>query len=274
MNTQTIHINLPHIQEIANTGVRRAALFMGIGINTAMNPDFVDYQLHKAQGEHPTIAPDFLPRDSDKETIEGYKQEFSVWITGCGFREILEFYGLTLNHIHRFALLVKTQDVNQKFSKEPSKAHSEFYKTPSISRKIQLLQEGFGITPKYPEALSAFHYARNALTHGLGYVRKDDCTEDGILRLKWLIMDVYGEGHETGDKTPFTEMVGKATTEPVSLMLEVKEKEKVFKLGEKVVLTAGDLWEICFFFQTQSIPSLIESFTIYLQESKIRWNEN
>ena len=45
-----ININLPAIKDIAVKGVRRTAVFMGLGINAANNPDFKQYQLADVTG--------------------------------------------------------------------------------------------------------------------------------------------------------------------------------------------------------------------------------
>jgi hypothetical protein len=43
--TQLINLDLDKLLDIALKGVRRAAVFMGLGVNAAIDPDFRSYQL-------------------------------------------------------------------------------------------------------------------------------------------------------------------------------------------------------------------------------------
>lgn len=47
MTINHVHIDLPAISNIVDKGVRRTAVFMGLGINAANNPDFKQYELAK-----------------------------------------------------------------------------------------------------------------------------------------------------------------------------------------------------------------------------------
>ena len=51
-----IHIGYPTIQEIAAKGVRRTAVFMGLGLNAALDPNFKAYKLTQIMSpRHKTI---------------------------------------------------------------------------------------------------------------------------------------------------------------------------------------------------------------------------
>jgi len=45
MNNESIHIDLDQVLQIALTGVKRASVFMGLGVNAAINDNFNKYQL-------------------------------------------------------------------------------------------------------------------------------------------------------------------------------------------------------------------------------------
>lgn len=89
-----ININLPAIRNIAVRGVRRTAIFMGLGINAANNPDFKQYELAKLTGF------EFIEPISDERTLAGLKTEFGRWIVGNGLRELIETFCIFLDEIH------------------------------------------------------------------------------------------------------------------------------------------------------------------------------
>src|SRR5688572_21249022 len=89
---ETVNIDADQMAGIARVGVRRAAIFMGLGLHAAKRPDFNDYELSKLPFEagETGLPMDFVPRDAPKATVEQFKAEFATWITGCGLRELLE----------------------------------------------------------------------------------------------------------------------------------------------------------------------------------------
>ena len=108
MKALHVKIDLKHLGSLAQTGVRRAELFMGFGVNAANRADFKDYELNKLpvtvdQASMPVVT--LAPGASDK-TIDEYKEHFRTWITACGLRELLEHFALMLDHIHKFGLAV------------------------------------------------------------------------------------------------------------------------------------------------------------------------
>ena len=65
-------------------GVRRASVFLGLGVNAARNPQFKDYQLQNLALFR--IMPDALP----DETIAHFKENFEEWVISCALRELTE----------------------------------------------------------------------------------------------------------------------------------------------------------------------------------------
>ena len=89
-----ININLPIIQNIAILGVRRTAVFMGLGINAANKSDFKQYELANFTGL------EFIEPISDEKTLDEFKSEFGRWIIGNGLRELIETFCIFLDEIH------------------------------------------------------------------------------------------------------------------------------------------------------------------------------
>jgi hypothetical protein len=73
-------INLDQIRITALTGVNRAIIFMGLGVNAADDPAFVDYQL-KGPVQIPVI-----PHELSESELLAAKKDFRNWIIGNGLR--------------------------------------------------------------------------------------------------------------------------------------------------------------------------------------------
>jgi hypothetical protein len=266
---QTVHANIDCVSlaKIAHVGVRRAALFLGLGLNGINQPGFSDYELHKLPaGSNPAvIVPDIIARGAPDDAIARFKDQFSIWVTGCGLREMLEHYGLMLDRIHECCLWVARS--RGCLSGEPPKLMASFERH-GIKGKHATLRETFQIVPEFAAHVDTFYAARNALTHGLGIVRPVDATE-GTLQLRWVALEIHGHGEETGSVVPMRKMFGVATTEPMRIRVDRVKRELSFKVGETLALSAQNLYEICLFMAAQVIPKTMAAFVEFLRAHEV-----
>jgi len=65
MNVATVHIDIDTLLELALRGIRRASVFLGLGVNAAIDPEFKDYQLTNLSNIH--IIPANLLEHFDTE---------------------------------------------------------------------------------------------------------------------------------------------------------------------------------------------------------------
>ncbi|HZL96883.1 MAG TPA: hypothetical protein VFB99_24720 [Vicinamibacterales bacterium] len=247
---------------------------MGLGLHAAARPDFNDYELSKLPvlpGEV-GLPMDFVPRDAPQHVVERFKAEFAIWIAGCGLRELLEHYALFVDHVHRAGLVVLHSRGLESALGDPKKLHANFHRTPGVPAKLAMLADRFGMAPDKPEYISSLYKARNCLTHGVGVVTPQNADANGELRLRWLTLEVYARGEETGQIVPPRTLIGKVTTEPMSIEGKQVEREKVFKTGEQITLTQQDLWEICYFFNANCIPTLVRSMAEFFQKHGVPIN--
>lgn len=236
----TINVDLDDIREIALKGVRRAAVFMGLGLNAAFNKDFKDYRLSQI------TKVDLVPPDANDAQIENFKKEFSYWIIGNGLRELIENFHVFLDRLHDGCLLFKVTKVGGSSPQEVQAAGEKFYYV-GLSAKLATLKDQFQVESKNLDYLLSINKARNCLTHRRGIVGKPDVGEDGKLHLTW-------RGLEAFVKTPSGEeitLIPGGLTEPLKLkdggnvMLRFPERTKTFSLGEQLILTPSDLTEFC-----------------------------
>jgi hypothetical protein len=266
-----VNIDLIAIAKIAHVGVRRAALFLGLGLNGVNQPGFKDYELHKLPpGENlAVLPPDIIARGAPDHVIERFKTEFSTWVTGCGLREMLEHYGLMLDHIHKYGLLVAQTRHFLDLIGDPEKLQYEFARRLGIPDKHDRLKNRFQIEPEFASHIDALYSARNALTHGLGTVRAEDIGPDGTLVLQWLAFEMHARGEETDNVVPLRELFGKVTTEAMSLYIRAVERKLSYKVGDKIALTAQDLYEILFFMELHMIPKAMAAFAQFLKDQGV-----
>ncbi len=272
---QTVNIDLSKLSDLAHTGVRRAVLFMGLGLNAAHREDFHDYELHKIPiaPEQTSLPIEFFPSNLPAERVKAFKEEFAIWITGCGLRELLEHYALFLDQMHKYALLVlqvrgKLGGIN------PQKEQKRFNRRLGIPDKLVTLHDRFSITPTDPGSIKQLYAARNCLSHDLGIVTPKRCGSEGHLSLTWKAFEVLAKGEKSGIERPITALIGRQTEEDTAILGRQVTRERKFASGARLLLSQQDLWEICFFFNAHAIPSMVKSFVKFLETHGIPVNKD
>ena len=233
-----INIDIGKIKEIVNLGVRRATIFMGLGINAAYDQNLKRYQLDDI------TAIQFVDPNVNDHTISLYKEEFALWITANGFRELIETYSIFLDIIYDICLLVKLAK-EKVFDYQKQKKQ---FSMKGIEKKCELLMHQFSIKVKYIEQISSINQARNCFVHRRGLLDENDCQND-IFELQWKALELYIErldGSTTIVEMPITNnnvvMQGGE-----KLMYRLADRKLVFRKGEVVKLSPKNIAEICYF---------------------------
>jgi hypothetical protein len=99
---ESIHVNIDfsNIRETARKGVRRTAVFLGLGINAAIDSALRKYELSDISPIH------LVPSNVPEETIAHFKTEFGRWIVANGLRELIETFALFLDRTHNACLFM------------------------------------------------------------------------------------------------------------------------------------------------------------------------
>jgi hypothetical protein len=258
-----VHINFPAIQEIAAKGVRRTAVFMGLGLNAIADPGFKQYEL-----THITSI-QIVPPDADENTLSHYKEQFSLWIVTCGLRELMETFALFLDEVNQACLwilattgMITTNDVSSQHKK---------FRWEGIKGKLDLLKKKFNVAAGNTEALITIHQARNCLTHRHGIVGPEDCYGTQDMIIKWSGIDLYGET-PSGEKIPIPlEPLpdgGIVFPEGAQVKLGYSDRTKSFPLQTLVTFTPKELAEICHFILI-STGQLISSAEAYAKKNGV-----
>ena len=247
-----IKIDLEKLQDIAHVGVRRATIFMGLGLNAAHKDDFNDYELNKlpiVPGQT-NLPIELFPRELPVERVREFKREFAIWVTICGMRELLEYFALFLDQMHRYALVVfHARGELQRRRINPFRAQREFNGKFGIARKLDVLAGRFGINPADTDHIKRLYEARNCLTHDLGTVHARRCRTDGHFLITWKALEFVAKGRTSGTERSILDLVGTVTNEDMGVSTRVVTREKKLRQGDKLNLSQQDLWEILLFLQ-------------------------
>jgi hypothetical protein len=270
MTKQTHHIDFSELKDFAHKGVRRAVIFMGLGLNAAHREDFLDYELSKiplSTGER-RFPIEFFPEALPAERVNYFKTEFARWIKDCCLCALLEHHALFLDKLHLHALIVYWSLGKLAETDDPEKLHNKF-RHDGIPGKHKQLRKRFGIDPTHGATIDRLYEARNALTHDFGVVLPKRCDANGNFVLPWPKFNFIGIGNELGKETPLAAMIGEPTAEETTVALRVGQRETTYKAGECIEARMEDLEEVFHFFAAWAIPSTLTAFVDFLTANDI-----
>lgn len=261
MSDNTIDINLDKVRDISLVGVRRAYIFMGLGVNASNDDRLQEYSLVKETGLqlHPT--------DFSAKTINSFKSEFKMWIIDCGFRELLERFALYLDEICHVILFVLTN--SKKMLPEEAESFYKKFSFVGISKKLGYLKDRFGYNIKTAYLLETLHKARNCMTHRLGVVGELDLCDTNTLDVKWKKISVFLLDEE-GNKQAINYPIKKPflVEGPSTVSTEYIESKKSFALGDRLNFNTKELSEICHF-QTIATDEIYKQTVNFLKFSGV-----
>ncbi len=237
-------IDFDKVAEVGLKGVRRAAVFMGLGLNAAHDPAFKSYQLSSIQNVQTKMHMELIPSNVNDDTLAHFKTEFGVWTIANGLREVTERYAVFLDGIHQVCQLIACS--KQKLEPAAPEKRDSTFRRKGIEYKLQKLDTRFGVKPQYPDYLISINKARNCLTHRLGKVGSEDCNQGQALEVKWTGMDFQIE-LESGKILSANEAFDVMLPEPGTAQLKFVERNKSFPIGTFIRFEMHDLAEICNF---------------------------
>ncbi|MBX3749071.1 MAG: hypothetical protein KF897_03185 [Opitutaceae bacterium] len=232
-----VTFNLEAIDEIARKGIRRAAVFMGLGVNAAGSAELRDYHLNQDTTLH------LLPASVSPKVLQDWKDQFRLWVVSSGFREVIDSLCRYFDKIHLGCSIVA--------SKRLDKRAQQCFERLGLDRKIDALSSKLGITSPNAELVSSFYPIRNCLVHRLGRVGHEDVRNGTALTLRYRRIELVHTA-ESGRVTRLPDLMnpnaeGFRTEEAGSLGLQYPERCLEFPLGTIVTFSPKELTEILFF---------------------------
>lgn len=233
---QEIQIDFARIYDTAGRGIRRAAVFLGLGVNSSESETISNYHLLRHTNFH------ILPEEVSVEVLSEWKKEYRVWIVGCGFRELVDRFCVFLDQIHQVSCLI-----GRRFSE---KTQTDF-EWLGLDKKIERLKSEFGITYIYGSQIASFYPVRNCFVHRLGHVGTSDLKGGASLTLRFMrLASVFTGSSGIPQKIPdiFDPLSPPfVTPEEGSLGLQWSEEILSFHDNDWITLTPKQLTEILFF---------------------------
>ena len=262
MATSTITIDFDQAFEIAVKGVRRASVFMGLGVNAAVDKHFKSYQLSHITNIQ--IVPDNLPDD----TLDHIKNEFRIWIEASGLRELSESFSIFLDALHRECLIVQTVLSRSSLAEIEEKQIS--FAKEGLPNKLNTLRQRFMVEPKNSNHILTIGRTRNCLAHRNGIVGIEDLHDKQTLSVKWFGLDLFLETPD-GQVNYFEAipLEGLYLPEGGVIKAQFMERRRDFNHGEHVVFSTRDLAEICWFY-LQEAQATLSTAIDYAKKSGVK----
>ena len=251
----SVTINYDLILDTALRGVRRAAVFMGLGLNVAIDPNFRDYELTNI------AAIQLVPPNADERTIAHYKENFALWITANGLRELIEAFSVFLDQVYDASQHIAVNKGHR--TPDDALKHYKKFTEKGVKDKLERLVADFVISTSHPTHIGTIYMARNCLTHRLGRVDLRDCNEDSVLVVKWIGLDMIAttkDGKSMMLDLPLKEPLH--FEEEASISPKFVEHEQRFHLGSVIHIPPKHLAEICWFIAEEA-KSIIRSALDY-----------
>lgn len=263
-----LNINFDQLREVALNGIRRSAVFLGLGVNSARDPRFSDYELTKI-----TLIR-LVPANADAQVVRGYKKAFEEWIIACGLRELTETFAIFLDGVHRSCLIMATHQ--KEIPPEEATKSGPAFEWKGIEEKLAKLKTCFGVETQKEKYLVSINRVRNCFTHRRGLVGRPDVGAEDCLRLQWWGMEMFIQ-------TPNNDVIPIPASFPEegiylkdggTLCMKFTDRVKEFKLGQLIAISPNDLAEMCFLAQLATDEILKSAFNyaskigIPLRESK------
>jgi|GEM_PF-3212965 len=266
MAKQVHNIDFGKLKEFGNVGIRRAAIFLGLGMNAVHRDDFLDYQLNKIPSAigRPRFPMEFFPDNLPPERVREFKREFGRWIQDCCLCDLLEHHALLLDRMHLDALVLFQSLSKLAEIEDPEKLHNSFRQI-GIPGKHKELRDRLGLVLPHSDAIDQLYEARNALTHDFGVVLPKRKAPDREIVLTWPTFQIYGVGRETGTETPIADMIGVPTKEETDINLRIGSEQRTFKVGERIQIGLDELEGILFFFAQRAVPGALNAFHDFLK---------
>lgn len=239
-----MRIDFEGIQERMLVGARRAAVFLGLGVNAARDPEFSAYGLTD-------IADMQLIRSNhDESAVRSFKLEFESWIAGNGLRELLEAFAHFLDQSFEACLTVREVQRNKRM---PAFEAIRKFDRETFPNKLGLIHQEFQVTPERSSFLISLQRARNCLTHRRGVVGSRDCNNSDTLVVNWRGMDIVVR-EPTGVEThlPTAIMGSTILKDGGDVLLRFVDRECRFTQGDVLRVEPRDLAEICWYVVQES----------------------
>lgn len=246
MRTVKINIDLDKVSNIMQSGVNRAAYFLGLGLNALSNPDL------KSADLLPFTSYNFGGKDLDEDSINSIKNAFKKWLVSNCLRDLMESFALYCDSIVEIIIYINShgntvvmEDILTQYKRLTKKG---------IKEKIQYMKKDISIDNEETTIIFSINNARNCMVHNRGVVGGKYCNQGNKLKLQWIGLRTYLE-LDGKHKVPVDNRIierNKINGEITGASVIYEKKEKLFEEGSVIDISPQELADICLFFSATS----------------------
>lgn len=235
---ETITFNLDHVLEILRKGIRRADVFMGIGLNAATHDPPVSHILAPEGPHHIRLVKEELT-DEERAHVAA---EFGKWVRTNGMRELIETFSIFL---HRLYVPMFVMRGGRDLEGEKLPAPDRFERM-GIADQVDAFAMTVAVSEADRRMLASLNQARNCFAHRQGRIGERDVDPaTGTFCVRWIAFQLE-LAEPNGNIVAGDAMFGRVFENGGMAQLRVVERDKTFALNDELVLEKGELKEICF----------------------------
>jgi len=242
MNRHVNHrIDFSDIVDISRSGVRRAYVFMGLGVNASNLDELDSYDIEN--GTQFKI----LQENQFRAAIPQFKTEFKNWILLNTMRELVETFSRFLSSVYSNTSIVysanQPEDVWEKYKKKV-----QSFEMMGVENQLKTLRKDFLILTQKEKYFKSINQFRNCVTHRGGHVEKRDLNKGRTFELLWWGIEMYAEdieGNKMNLKHPIPDE-GILIEKESRLKYRFTELTRIYQKGDIVSLSPNEVSEICF----------------------------
>ncbi len=261
MDTQTVTIDVDQMFQNLAVGVNRAVLFMGFGLNAALDPAFRRYQLRGIAWI------DFIPQDVPEAELATFKGQYGEWVVLAGCRDLIESFETFLDVVDDVCVGVNI--VHARIDPAAGQKRHKRFTRLGLEDKLATLAKDFSISTPKGDALVSISKARNAIVHRRSVVGHEDGPAG--VSVKWWGFDLQTVT-PSGEITMLSHGIppeGITLTGGAQIQLKSSLREKSFSLGESIAFSPRDATEICLVV-LEAGKEVIATFVQHLKAAGVR----
>ena len=229
-------MNLVQVMEILRNGVRRADVFMGIGLNAAEANPPISHMLSPDNLHHiRLVKSDLTPQEKSHVA-----SEFGKWIRANGLRELVETLSLFLDKLYvSIFVMHRGADKSGKKLERPDRLERL-----GVIDKIDTMSNVVRVSAEDKYLLHSLNRMRNCYAHRLGVVGDRDLDGNAdVMTVRWNAFELQVQEPD-GNIIPEAELYGHLLKKGGAIQLKVVERTRSFNRGAELVLEKRDLKEI------------------------------
>lgn len=229
--------NLDNVIEVLRNGVRRADVFMGIGLNAAEAQPTISHVLSHQELHQINLVKAELTAEEKTHVAS----EFGKWICANGLRELIETVSLFLDKLYPpLFMMHRGADTSGRKLERPDRVE-----WLGITDKIDAISCVLPIADEDRQMLSSMNRMRNCYAHRRGLVGQRDLDEQGDrMTIRWNAFEMQVEEPD-GNIIREAELYNRVLENGGTVQLKVVERIHTFQAGEELMLIKRDLKEIC-----------------------------